>query len=138
MTRITPRLIGTSMLVRAWRSAAAAEAKNGMPGIGDRRHGDQRRDPVQQVARRGAHVVQQAARLAGPDADREQHDVGGGEACHRQRADQGTIGAVVRGGERAGIERHQAIAETLDRIDQRCRAVGRRRARPGAGGGWSC
>ncbi len=31
VTRITPRLIGTSMLLRALRSAAAAEAKNGMP-----------------------------------------------------------------------------------------------------------
>ncbi len=69
MTRITPRLIGTSMLVRPWRSTAAAEAKNGMPGVSDRRHGDQRGYPVQQVAGGGAHVVEQATGLAGPDAD---------------------------------------------------------------------
>ena len=49
----------------------------------------------------------------------------GGEACHRERSDQGAIGAVARGGERCRVERHQAIAETLDRIDQRCRALGR-------------
>ena len=31
VTRITPTLIGTSMLVRPWRSAATAERKNGRP-----------------------------------------------------------------------------------------------------------
>ena len=45
VTSSTPRLIGTSMLVRPCRSAASAEAKERLPGIGDRRQGDQRRDP---------------------------------------------------------------------------------------------
>ncbi len=80
---------------------------------------------MQQVAGRAAHVVQQAARLTGPNPDREQHDVGRSKACHGERSDQGTIGVALRGGERCRIERHQAIAETLDRIYQRCRAVGR-------------
>ena len=124
VTRMTPRLIGTSMLVRIRRSAAAAEAKNGRPGIGDGRHGDQRGDPVQQVARGGAHVVQQAADLAGPDADRQQHHVDRGEAGDREGSDQGAIGAVARGGERRRVEWHQAVAETFDRIDQRCGAFG--------------
>ncbi len=69
-------------------------------GIGDRRHRDQRRDPVQQVARRRPHVVQQAADLAGPDADRQQHDVAGGEAGDRERTQQGAAGGVLRRRER--------------------------------------
>ena len=76
--------------------------------------------------------------LAGPDADREQHDVAGGEAGHRERAQQGAAGGVLRGGERRGVERHQAVAERLDRADQAFGVRRRRRARPGAGGAWSC
>ena len=69
------------------------------PGIGDRRHGDQRRYPVQQVARRRAHVVQQPTSLAGPDADRHQHYVDRGEACNRESTQQRPSGLVLGGGE---------------------------------------
>ena len=80
---------------------------------------------MQQVARGGAHVVQHSADLAGPDADRQQHHVDRGEARDREGSDQGAIGAVARGGERCRVEWHQAVAETFDRIDQRCGAFGR-------------
>ena len=45
--------------------------------IGRRRHRDQRRQPVEQVARGRVHVVGGVTR---PDRHRQQHNVGGGEA----------------------------------------------------------
>ncbi len=50
--------------------------EEGPAGIGGRRQGDQRREPVEEVARRRVDV----AAIAGPDRDRKQHDVHRGEA----------------------------------------------------------
>ena len=72
------------MLVRLARIASQAERKNGSAGIGDDRNRDQRRDPVEQVARAGRHALA----WPGPDRDREQHDVAGGKARDRHGAQQ--------------------------------------------------
>ena len=120
VTRITPTLIGTSMLVRRCRSAARAERKNGMPGIGDRRHGDQRRDPVQQ---RRASPAPCPAR-ARPRSPIE-------ISITLPAAKPATASARIsarpvrssRRGERGGVERHQPVAEPLHQRDQRRRAA---------------
>ena len=59
---------------------APGRAEEGPPGIGDGRQRDQRRKPVEQVARHPGR--------ARPDRDREQHDVHHRKAADRDRAHQ--------------------------------------------------
>ena len=91
------------------------------PGIGDRRHGDQCGEPVQQAARGRAHALG----VPGPDRDREEHDVGGGEAGDGEAAQELRLAPGIECREPAGIERHDAVAEAGD--DRR---HARRRAAP--------
>ena len=78
--------IGPTMAQRHRR-----RSKKWTPGISDHRNGDQSREPVEQIA---GH-----ASRAGPDADREQHDIHHPETGHRERADQ-LVGATLSFGQR--------------------------------------
>ncbi len=73
-------------------------AEEGLAGIGDGGQGDGRGQKVEQRARRLAHRTV----MARPDGDREQHDVGRGEARDRQGAQEIARLAIVlrRDGER--------------------------------------
>ena len=103
----SPTVIGTSMLVRPRRSACQAEREERPAGIDDRRQRDQRREPVQQRTRRLAHALG----VAGPDRDRQQHHVAGGEARDRHGAQQLPLGRVLAGGELRRVVGNRAEAE---------------------------
>ena len=81
--------IGAPVLQRA-----PGRGEERLPGIGDGRNADQRREPVEQLARR--------ALRARPDADRQQHHIHAGKARHRQRREQRLDG---RGGRRQFLGR---------------------------------
>jgi len=99
------------------RQCRQRRPEEGQAGIGDRRQGDQRRQPVHQVAGRRPH----AFRVAGPHRDRQQHDVASGEAGDRHRPQQRAL-SFGRGIVRHGIvERRQPVAERGDALHQRRR-----------------
>ena len=110
----------------------AALAQGGQRGgeerparIGNRRHRDQRGNPMQQPDGRRADAVRHAAALAGPDADRDQHHVTRGEPGDGQGSQQRPPGAVLRGCQSRGVEWHQAISQRLDPCDQAVSVFGR-------------
>ena len=77
---------------------APGRGKEDAAGIDQRREGDQRRDPVEHVAGRGVR--------AGPDRHRQQHDVAGGEARDRKRADKSlSVSSVSSAPHREGMRR---------------------------------
>ena len=114
VTRMTPRLIGTSMLVRPWRSAAAGRGEERPPGVGNRRHGDQRRDPVQQIASSPGPCDRAAALPAQMPMDSSMTLPAAKPATARARI-RASPGRVLGGGQGRRIERHQPIAKRLDR-----------------------
>ena len=78
------------------------------------RNGDQRRKPVEQVAGR---IVR-----ARPHRDRQQHDVPGGEARHRQSADEFRKQRVAASF--VGLEQMRGIADAAEHVcDRRCFAA---------------
>ncbi len=82
-------------------------------GIRQRRKGDGRGKPMEQIARRGLG--------ARPDGDREQHDVSGGEAGNGQRANQfGKRAVLVR---RRRVVQVGRIAQADQGLDQGGRRV---------------
>ena len=91
--------------------------EEGPAGIGGGRQGDQGGEPVEEVARRRVDV----AAIAGPDRDREQHDVHRGEAGDAEPAHQAALlgdGAILLPlrHERIGLE-----AEHGELVDDRFR-----------------
>ena len=67
------------------------------------------------------HVPRGAFRTR-PDGDRQQHDVGGGEARHRQRAQQpGILLVVVAEAGLARVERAGHVTQHAEPVDQRLR-----------------
>ena len=76
------------MLVRPARRATKRGAEERPSSVGDRRQGDQRLEPVEERAGGIAH----AGRVAGPDRDRQQHDVAGREPGHGEAAQQFALG----------------------------------------------
>lgn len=105
---------------RAHPQGRQGGAEEGLAGIGDRRQRDQRGKHVEQVAGFGRDVRD----VAGPDRNRKQHDVGGGEPGHGERAQQGAPLRVGSGLELAGVERVGLEAETRYRGDDRFGALG--------------
>ena len=107
------------------------------PGIGDRRHRDQRRDPVQQRQCRRPDRIERAA-LPGPDADRDQHHV----ACREPGDSHANASASARcdPARRPGPRCRTAPADSP--APRSARPDGShprpRRATPGASGEWSC
>ena len=65
-------------------------AEEDAPGIDEARQGDRGRQPMEEIARLGIG--------AGPDGDRQHHDVAGGEARDRQRPHECAERAILRGG----------------------------------------
>ncbi len=82
-------------------------AEERLAGESDGRHGDGRRQPVEQGARGAAH----RAVMARPYGDRQQHDIGGGKACDREAAQQLARLAVLLGARRHRSPRCEAKAE---------------------------
>ena len=80
---------------------------------------------MQQPARGRAHALG----VPGPDRDREEHDVGGGEAGNGEAAQQLGLAPGIECREPAGIERYDAVA--LPGHDRRHFAGARRLAPPG-------
>ena len=107
--------IGTSILVSAVAQALPRRAEEDASGIGNGGKRDQRRNPVEQVA---------GCRLrAGPDRNRQQHDVAGREAGDGERADQFRQGAVRC--VRSHIVEMRFVADPAQRLDEgRRRAIG--------------
>ena len=110
---MTPSEIGTSMLSvpRAHRAQRAAEER--LAGIGRRRQRDQRRQPVEEIARLRRHVGD----VAGPHRHRQQHDVHGGEAGDREALQQPFGLRGSRRLRRVRLERMGAIADRVERLD---------------------
>ena len=83
-------------------------------GEKQRRHRDQRRQPVEQVARRPVR--------ARPDRNRQQHDVTGRKPGNGQRTHQLRQGLVLAG--RAVVAQMRGVAEAVERVhDRRLRVV---------------
>ena len=81
-------------------------------------------------------AVAHAGDVAGPDRDREQHDVAGGEAGDGDAAQQLALGPVVQRAQPVGVERHDAVAELRHRLGQPVAARRARRASAGSAGAW--
>ena len=109
--RITASEIGTSILRLPERSAARAERKNGRPA-----------KMTAGVAIRGGQPVKQdAGRVigAGPDRDRQQHHVAGGESGDAKREQKFAAALPVRGVQSAlGVERAHVEAKVRDHARQ--------------------
>ncbi len=88
-----------------------------LAGISDRGQGDERRQPVKEIARLRSHV----GGVAGPHRDRQQHDVHGGKTRHREASQQpaGVKAFLVL--HALGLERMGPVAEALDRADDLAR-----------------
>ena len=89
---------------------AQGRAEERPAGIGDRRQGDGRRQPVEKGARGIAH----RAVMARPDGHREQHHVGRREARDRHGAQQLAGFAIVAGRGGDGVVGRQPEAEGRD------------------------
>ena len=100
---------------------AQGGAEEGPAGIGDGRQRDQGLEPVEE----GAGGLPHAREMAGPDRDRQQHDVAGGETRHRHRPQQLLLLAVVLALQPLGIVGHHPVAELAHDPGQRVAALGR-------------
>ena len=96
-----------------------------LAGIGHGGKRDRGRQEVEQLARGGAH----RAVMAGPDGDRQQHDVGRGEARDGQRAQQRPRFAVLGTGGRDHVVGGRPEAERCHQADMLVGGGGR--AAPG-------
>ena len=83
-----------------------------LAGVGNGRQRDHRRDPMEQAARARFHVGGEA----GPDRDRQHHDIHGGEAGDAQRTEQAPPLPV--GLDQARVERPRDIARLGQSSDQ--------------------
>ncbi len=89
-------------------------AEEGLPGIGHGGKRDQGRDPVEHGACRLAH----AAPVAGPDRDREQHHIGGGEAGHGEGHEEAPLLARARLAQARGVVGRRGVAERLQPAEE--------------------
>ncbi len=115
---------------RAQRAPGAQEERPA--GIGRRRQGDQRRGPMEEIAR----LRRDVGDVARPHRHRQQHDVHGGEAGDRQATQQAAhLGRLLLLGTQRG-EWIAVIADALQRLQdlrRHDRAVGPGHMQPAIG-----
>ena len=89
------------------------------PGNGEGGNRNQRRQPVEECLGALRHTL----RLTGPDRPGEHHDVGGGKAGYRQRAQELAPGPLMCGAQRAGVIWCYGISEIAHHRPDRFRVV---------------
>ena len=101
------------MLSARARSARQALLKERPPGIGRRRQRDQRRDPMEEIAR----LRRDVGDIARPHRDRQQHDVHRGKARDARDSISRRFASALRRLGPFGRERMAVIADVFQRLE---------------------